>query len=195
MKTTSQNETFDRILDIAEELFMVRGYKAVRLRDIADAVGMRHASLYYYVPKGKEQLFIAVMRRSMDRHEREMTRLIETTHGDIRAQAFAISDWLVSQPPLHLVRVMEVDLREIDPVKAGELSAVLLNALTKPLVSALQRASENGEVTVEDPAMAAMALITMIQSIHHIAEQELPGGRQVFARRLTEMLLYGWLKR
>jgi len=187
MKTTPQNETFDRILDIAEELFMVRGYKAVRLRDIADAVGMRHASLYYYVPKGKEQLFIAVMRRSMDRHEREMTRLIETTHGDIRAQAFAISDWLV--------RVMEVDLREIDPVKAGELSAVLLNALTKPLVSALQRASENGEVTVEDPAMAAMALITMIQSIHHIAEQELPGGRQVFARRLTEMLLYGWLKR
>ena len=195
MKTTPQNETFDRILDIAEELFMVRGYKAVRLRDIADAVGMRHASLYYYVPKGKEQLFIAVMRRSMDRHEREMTRLIETTHGDIRAQAFAISDWLVSQPPLHLVRVMEVDLREIDPLKAGELSAVLLNALTKPLVSALQRASENGEVTVEDPAMAAMALITMIQSIHHIAEQELPGGRQAFARKLTEMLLYGWLKR
>src|SRR3712207_7847163 len=37
--------THQRILDSAEALFMARGYSAVRLRDIADEIGVKHAAL------------------------------------------------------------------------------------------------------------------------------------------------------
>jgi len=46
-------------------LFSKRGYIRVRLRDIASAMGMKHASLYYYAPAGKQQLFIEVVERNL----------------------------------------------------------------------------------------------------------------------------------
>jgi hypothetical protein len=73
----------------------------------------------------------------MARHEREMTRLIAEADHTIQAQAYAVSDWLVSQPPLDLVRMVQADLREIDPATATELTRLILDSLTKPLVAAL----------------------------------------------------------
>lgn len=192
-----QNETRELIMDAAETLFMTRGYKAVRLRDIADAVGMRHASLYYYVPKGKEQLYVAVVERSLARHEREMTRLIRGAGDDFRAQAYAVSDWLASQPPLDLVRMTESDLREIDPAKATELSDHLVMSLSKPIVNAMHLAIDQGGLDIDrdDVDLAAMSLITLVQSVHHIPADSMPGGRQAFGRRLTNLLLEGLLTR
>jgi|688.fasta_scaffold83164_4 AcrR family transcriptional regulator len=195
MNELIQNETSEQILDAAEALFMTRGFSAVKLRDIADAVGMRHASLYYYAPQGKEQLFVAVVRRSMARHEREMTRLIAEAGHTIQAQAYAVSDWLVSQPPLDLVRMVQADLREIDPATATELTRLILDSLTKPLVAALERAQAAGVVAIANTGMAAMSLITLLQNIHHIPLTSLPAGRKVFGHTLVDMLLYGWLAR
>ncbi len=71
------NETCEHILKVANELFSQRGFAAVRLRDIAAAVGMKHASLYYYVPGGKEQLFIEVLERNFHRHREGLTQAIQ----------------------------------------------------------------------------------------------------------------------
>ena len=49
----TETEMYARILDAAAELFSTRGYEAVTLRDIGNAVSIRHASLYHYAPKGK----------------------------------------------------------------------------------------------------------------------------------------------
>lgn len=192
---TPTNETSERILDAAEALFMARGYDGVKLRDVAEAVGMRHASLYYYVPKGKEQLFVTVLRRSMARHEAGMARFMAEAGDDIQAQAYAVSDWLVAQPPLDLVRMFEADLRTIDPTVAQELADLVFASLTRPLVTALQQAQQAGTVTVENTPMAAMALLTLIQSVHQIPVESLPVGRQAFGHKLVDMLLFGWLAR
>jgi len=194
-KTPPQNETRERIMDVAENLFMTRGYSAVRLRDIAAEVGMRHASLYYYVPQGKEQLFVAVVRRSMARHEQEMTRLIAEAGDDIQQQAYAVSDWLVSQPPIDLVRMAESDLHQIDSEIASELTKLIIDSLTRPLILALERARQQHAVDVINPGMAAMSLITLVQTAHHIPLASVPEGRTEFGRKLVDMLLYGWLRR
>ena len=195
MSESHQNETHERIMDVAESLFMKRGYSAVKLRDIADAVNMKHASLYYYVPKGKEQLFIAVLERSMHRHKHQMQKLIQEAGDDLRAQTYAITDWLVSQPPIDLVRMYESDLRQIDSAEAGRLTAMLLDSLTEPFKQALTKASANGQLDDIDYGVAAMSLITLIQSAHHIPAQSIPEGRKMFGRRLADMLLFGLLKR
>ncbi|MCB0036595.1 MAG: TetR/AcrR family transcriptional regulator [Anaerolineales bacterium] len=195
MDNLPQNETREKIMDTAERLFMTRGYKSVRLRDIAEAVGMRHASLYYYVPKGKEQLFVAVVRRSMERHQHEITRLIGEAEEDIQAQAYAVSDWLVSQPPLDLARMFEVDLREIDEGVAAELEGVIFHSLTAPLMGVLEQAQAAGTVRVESVGMAAMALLTLVQSARQVPLESIPEGRQAFGRKLVDMLLKGWLAR
>ena len=110
---TPNNETRQRILDAAEELFSKRGYAAVRLRDIAGAVGMRHASLYYYAPKGKQQLFVEVMERNFARHLEGLAAAISGAGDDLRAQMYAVAEWLITQPPLDFGRMQQSDMREI----------------------------------------------------------------------------------
>jgi AcrR family transcriptional regulator len=53
-----------RIIDAAAELFAARGFDGVSIRDIAKAVSMTTASLYYHFAS-KEELFVAVHGHSM----------------------------------------------------------------------------------------------------------------------------------
>ncbi|TWS18676.1 TetR/AcrR family transcriptional regulator [Tsukamurella asaccharolytica] len=50
--------TVDEILDAAAELFTQRGYAATSTRQIAEAVGIRQASLYHYFPTKGEILTV-----------------------------------------------------------------------------------------------------------------------------------------
>ncbi len=55
-----------RILETAEGLFLKHGYRAVSIRDIAQACGVTNAALYYYFPS-KEALFREVLRQHLTR--------------------------------------------------------------------------------------------------------------------------------
>ncbi|MCA1995449.1 MAG: TetR/AcrR family transcriptional regulator, partial [Coleofasciculus sp. S288] len=57
----------ERVLIAAETLFRQRGYNTVTMRDIAEEVGIRQASLYHHFPT-KEQLFITVTEQVFERH-------------------------------------------------------------------------------------------------------------------------------
>lgn len=67
----------DEIIDHAARLFVRRGYAATSTREIADAVGIRQASLYYHFA-GKE----AVLRELLKRTIRPTTTRIEQLETD-----------------------------------------------------------------------------------------------------------------
>src|SRR5258708_33062724 len=50
-------ETRRQILTKAAELFLAKGYRGVSMKEIAEAVEVTSAALYYHFPKGKEDLF------------------------------------------------------------------------------------------------------------------------------------------
>jgi AcrR family transcriptional regulator len=52
------NETQDRLLDTAADLFAGLGYAGVSMRDIARAVGITQAAIYHHFPN-KDALYIA----------------------------------------------------------------------------------------------------------------------------------------
>lgn len=55
-------ETRDQILDLAERAMRLRGYHAVSFRDIADAMGIKSASIHYHF-RHKEDLGTAMVER------------------------------------------------------------------------------------------------------------------------------------
>lgn len=60
----------EMILEAAGQLFLEYGYKKTTLDDIADKLGIQKGGIYYYY-KGKEELFLAVLKRKhMDYAER-----------------------------------------------------------------------------------------------------------------------------
>ncbi len=58
-------KTKDRILSVAMQLFSVKGYHAVSIRDIAGAVGIKESSIYNHF-KGKQEIFDTIIQQSID---------------------------------------------------------------------------------------------------------------------------------
>lgn len=55
----------DKILDAAASMFVDQGVAATSTRDIADTVGIRQSSLYYYFPFGKDEILADLLQRSI----------------------------------------------------------------------------------------------------------------------------------
>jgi AcrR family transcriptional regulator len=193
--TVPNNATHERILDAAEALFHNRGYKAVTLRHIADAVGMQHASLYYYAPDGKEQLFVEVMERSFHRRQDNMTNVIAEAGGEFKAQIHAVARWLATSPPMDFSRMLNADMPAIAPEKARKVMRTAYDAMRLPLHGVFEQASARGEIDVRDFDLAAMALVSLMQSVHGVPGLETEPARVKVAAELTDMLLNGWLRR
>jgi len=193
MDQRPDNETRRRILDVAEQLFSERGYAAVRLRDIASAVGMRHASLYYYAPGGKEQLFIDVMERNFARHRAGLTEAISGAGSDIRAQLHAVARWLVSQPPLDFSRMQQADLPALGEDQAHRLLLVAYDALRLPIMAALERGVASGQVKASNLELAAIGLVSLVESVHAIPSAYRTVPLEQIGEELVDMLLDGWL--
>lgn len=192
---TPNNETRERILDIADELFSKRGYASVTLRDIAGAIGMKHASLYYYAPGGKKQLYVEVMERNFLRHRQGLTAAIEGADDDLRAQMYAVARWLVSQPPLDFSRMQAADMSEISQEQAERLMDMAYDAMRIPIIGVLEQANYAGYTHLQDVNMAAMAIVSLIQSVHNIPGQYGIEVRHHVGLQLVDMMLDGWLKR
>lgn len=191
------NQTHQRLLDIAEELFSIRGYTSVRLRDIASAVGIKHAALYYYVPGGKEQLFVDVMTRNLQRHRLGMEAAIATAGPDLRHQIQAVAYWLLSQPPINLARMEASDFPAISAENAQALSLLIFDSLRLPLQSALERAQAEGTVDLPNPGLAAITFTSLVETIYKQVRSNPADAPETatIVEELIDMLLHGWLRR
>lgn len=70
-KETKAEASREKIMNAAQKLFARRGFEGISIRDIAQAVGMTTASLYYHFPS-KEEIFVAVHGRSLENVQREV---------------------------------------------------------------------------------------------------------------------------
>ncbi len=192
-----QTDSRLRVLDAAEALFSKRGYAAVRLQDIADAVQIRHASLYYHAPGGKEQLFIEVMERHFVRLRDGLENVLASASDDLGDQIRAVARWLALQTPVDLARIFNADMLAIDQTQAQRLSLLAYDALREPIVGALRSAAARGVVDLPDTDLAAIALIGLLQSVHSIPRSFLRDDQHLVetAQATADLLLNGLLKR
>jgi AcrR family transcriptional regulator len=158
-----------RLLDAADRLFMERGYKAVTLRDIANAVGIKHASIYHHAPGGKQQLFVEVMQRTMRTHREGLTAAL-TGAPTLRAGLYAAADWVLAHPPMDMMRMTMSDLAALPPEDSARLSELASAALLQPLEQAIVEARARGEVVTKDPGAIGAALLTLIEGLHAMPE-------------------------
>ena len=109
-------DTKQRILDVALDLFIERGYDAVSLREIAEQVGVTKAALYYHF-SSKDEIF-----RALAAPMQEITDLLVTGFaGPATPEAWAKSyeevvDWIL--PRRRLLELLQNNrqmLQELRP--------------------------------------------------------------------------------
>lgn len=183
----------EQMLRVAEKLFCERGYTAVRLRDIADALGVRQAALYYHVPAGKEQIFVEVIKRSFQRHRAGLEQASAQAAPHVSAQLTAMADWLLSQSPLGLSRLARSDLPMLSATNAQTIADLGIIALIEPIQQVLHAAYQRGEVRLLDTQMMSTVFLSMIDTIHDMYQSK-HIAKEVLARDIIDVLLHGMLR-
>ncbi len=152
-----------RIVETARRLFIEQGYLGVSMQQIADAAGLRKASLYHHF-RGKEALFAAVMAQEMDRLLAEFEEL-DLVSGSIEARLTRLARvnyQRMAQPEIHeLIRdfFRHVPETEHDGVHERLWKMEIL------LAGIFERASASGELEPVDPHYAAMMFFHMMMAL------------------------------
>lgn len=101
----------DLIIEAAGELFREQGYSATSVRQIAEAVGVTEAALYYHFKEGKRQLLRTVLTTQMPdfaaiipqcHHAKSLPELIRCMSSkiqDIGREGMDKFRWIVSEFP------------------------------------------------------------------------------------------------
>lgn len=168
IKTEKTSDAKERVLDAAEMQFQLHGYKAVTMQEIAEALGMRQASLYYHVPQGKEQLFVQVIQRRLARHQQGLHEAIETAPIDLREQLTAALNWFASQPPVNFLVMMQSDMPLLSDENKAHLTRLAYQATFGPLRQLFLDAQTRNEIRKTDVDTLAGFMLSIVDGMSYI---------------------------
>ena len=155
----------ERVLDVAEALFAERGLARVTMREIADAAGMRQASLYHHAPGGKAQLYREVFERMIAHHRAGLERALALAAPRLRARLRAVADWYVGQAPMNFLRMMTSDMPALGDAEAAALAGPAYASLMQPITEAFREAMAAGEARELDPDLLAGSLLAILDGV------------------------------
>lgn len=191
-----------KILAAAESIFANEGFDAARMEDIASAVGIQRAGLFYYY-KDKRALYQAMLENVMAQLSLTIQEQVNSElslHQQIENCAIAWVDYVWQQP--HFAKIL---LRE--GVKPSEWLQQEISNLTQPLLNLLQalveQAQQKGEIDnpTIDPLHIASTLagatvfsLSVFPSLitelkNSVSEEKQLQQHREHIRKLTQFLL------
>ena len=193
---TDHPTSVDRVLDSAERLFAEHGYSAVKLRHIAGELGVTTASLYYHFPKGKRELFVSVMERSMHRHRVGLESAIAQAGDDWRTQLEGAASWFLNQPRVDIFRMMETDIKEIDENHVGRFTQLIYESVMEPIVEVFEKLLDRhraagSDTELPDSRLLAGSFLAIMQGIHFVPEHFRAPDKQRMARQMITVFADG----
>ena len=151
----------ERILSEAARLFMAQGYNGISMREIAEAVGVSKAGLYYHF-KDKEDLFVAIMRGALDASAQIVRQAATgpTAHEQIAALVRA----LVAQPADQraLVRLAGNEIAHLSADARADFGQRYYAQFIGPITAMLAAGIARGELRPADPPTLTWLLLGML---------------------------------
>jgi AcrR family transcriptional regulator len=183
----------DQIVATAAELFATQGYHEVGMRDIADALGIRGASLYHHYAAKEEILFAICLTVSEEPVKRQLPLLDEAGTPTSRLSA------LVRAHVLHLAqRRVEhlVGRHELNALSPAHRAVVdghrrYYHRRVRDTIAAGVRASE---FVVGDVALATLALLDMLNGTSSWYRPDLARPASDMADRYVDLAIGGLLR-
>ena len=179
-------ETWRRILTAARDLFLARGYRGVSMREIADAVQITPAALYYHFPQGKDALFTRMIQTLfVDEGLADLHRALGTA-PDLRERLSRLTAALLLLPLDERMALLLRDAREhIKDPESQRIILSLRDRIRQQVERIFQAAREAGEVRTDIPVTV---LVGFYMGLLREATST-PGGHR--ATHLVTVLLDG----
>jgi AcrR family transcriptional regulator len=187
----ADGQTRQQILAAAEDLFLAKGYKGVSMKDIAAAVQVKPAALYYHFPDGKEEVFVDMLVQVMvEASERALRAL--TSAADFRERLTLLTQSMLAFPFDRFALVFRdaqehLSQRHLHNKGRFEETASILLQRTAEF---FQEAADAGAVTAEIPptilALLHQGMCIALLNGRRIAPEQL---HEANARHLAEMVV------
>ncbi len=162
MANSTPPVTRDRIIDEATRLFVTRGYHAMSMREIAEAVGVTKAALYYHF-SDKEALFMAVLAAGLNRLE-AIVRDARLAGGSTRTQVERIVRGIFAQSPDEraVVRLARQEMATLSAVSLAQFGDLYRDKFIGQMEAILTEGVAQGELRPLDTHQAVWLLLGMI---------------------------------
>ena len=189
-------ETYSRILKAAEELFIAKGFKGVSMKDIAKKVDITPAALYYYFPKGKQDLFLKMIEFLFEEWEQNVIKTVEACDNIQDCLLLLTMEFLADSHGQIFILLRDVHTQikdESDKQKIWECyGSTYMHAITQ----IFERAIEKGEISQDIPAHLMATIyhsmnFALTRSPHLAAYRNSPSEAKKLATTIVAILLDG----
>lgn len=180
----------ERILLEARTRFVGRGFADVTMQDIADAVGLTKAAVYYHFGD-KEGLFEAVFVAEMERVARGIKSEIDASMS-LHAQLIGIARFLLQTDGAQLGRL----ITDLDRYVSEERRRALGERVAHPYVAirpAFERAAAKGELRAVDLDVTISLYFGMIfgQIRRSAHGRQAPASPEALATAIADLTIRG----
>lgn len=150
-----------RILDEAAELFVQHGYHGLSMRQIAEAVGVSKAGLYYHF-EDKEALFLAILLHHIERVG-DLVDEARAAGGTAREQVRRLLTNILThmRGSQRFIRLAEQDARNLQPEALERMQNVYRERFVGPIEAVLEGGIASGELRPIDARQATWLLLGM----------------------------------
>jgi AcrR family transcriptional regulator len=148
----------DQILLAAAQIFRTKGFHAASMQDIAEAVKLQKASLYYHV-SSKQEILLELLDRALDIITEEVGRAIQTSPNPAMGLQNAIRTYLLTiLAHQDLISVLLLEHRSLEPeMRARHIPRRdRFENLWREVIS---QGTQQGYFYCENPALAARAIL------------------------------------
>jgi AcrR family transcriptional regulator len=182
------------ILNAAARIFGQKGYHATSMQDIAEAVNLKKASLYHHI-NGKQDILQEVLEQALDLVISRVNAAVDQDIPSPEKLRLAIRNYMQTlSDHQELAAVLLLEYRSLLP----ELNHNHIphrdhfEGLWRDLIQAV---ADTGGISYIDPAMAARALLGMMNWSITWYRSDGPSSPEEIADQFADLMLNGLLTR
>ena len=183
------------ILEAAQQLFMRDGFHGISMRQIAEAVGVTKAALYYHF-QDKEELFVAIV----EQYLLAMSAMIDEVAaggGSARERVSELVRRILAQPPEQrsIIRLASQEVGSISPPNRARFRAMYHDQFIGRISALLDEGMAGGELRAIDPAVATWSLLGMMYPYFHPTPPTEAGSTASIVDQLLQIYFEGMIGR
>jgi len=198
MKTKTEAKR-QAILRAAAEVFREVGFERASMSEIRSRIGGSKATLYNYFPS-KEKLFFEVMYQATELELGAIAATLDAEAADVKQELLHFGQKLL--PVLYSPEAIAIRRLAIAESGHSDIGKVVFEGATLPMekqvAEFLRRAMKRGSLRSADAKIAAMQLLSLLESellqrvLLGVEGSVKPEGFKASVRRAVEVFLSGY---
>ena len=184
----------EELLQAATRLFKEKGYRSTSMQDLADALGVQKASLYYYI-RSKEDLLRRLLEHAFSLVQSRIDEIYATDLSPTDKLRLALRNHAVTMMDnLNLVSVYLHEYRNLPPRRLKQVLGVRKH-YEQVLAQIMQDGIASGEFRPVNVKMTVYGLLGMLNWTHQWYSPTGELSSQEIADVLVDLALYGLVER